>query len=699
MKKFSNSVYLKVEQAVGIIAIINPPLNALSCHVREGVVAALEGANSDINIHSIILYCEGQTFFAGADISEYGKEPQPEGPSLAQLIGALEKSTKPVIAAIHGSALGGGLEVAMGCHYRLATSSALLGFPEVHLGLIPAGGGTVRLPRFVGVSNALEMMISGIPISGKAAHKLGLVEKVVPGNIKKEAIKWAGEIVEHGAALISIRKKNEKLKIPLVTPELFINFKRSVGKKYKGFKAPRAIVEAVEAAVNLSFDEALEREQCLFQQCLESPESAAQRHFFASEQNAQNIPDVPQDTPCRDIKKVGVVGGGTMGAGISMCFANVGISVVLVEKSRGSLTKTMATIQKSYDSSAAKGNFSNEDVATCLSLIKGSLELENLGDADLIIEAIYEDLEMKVELFQQLDTICKPDAILASNTSFVDINDLASITSRPNNVIGTHFYSPAHVMKLLEVVRGSETSVEVIATIMKLAKYLDKVGVLVGASPGFVGNRMLSARSKESGSLLLQNALPHEIDEVLLDFGFPMGPYAMYDLAGLDVGWKKEKTLNKEISIRHQLCERGRFGQKTGKGFYDYPDGGRVPHNSEEVHLMVEDVAKKAGIVRLPVHRGNMCKRMIYAMINEAANILSEGIALRPSDIDVIWVYGFGWPIYRGGITYFADQVGIQNIVNDLNHFADEHGEQLRPAPLLLQMAESGKNFGDLHNV
>ena len=696
MKELTQSVSFEVDGDIGVIIINNPPVNALSYHVRQGIFDGIKEAEGNDEVKSIVMHCEGRTFVAGGDISEFGKPPIPGAPHLREAIDAMEACSKPVVAALHGTALGGGLETAMGAHYRVATATARVGQPEVHLGIPPGAGGTVRLPRVVGVQKALEMNVSGNPISAQEAHSYGLVDEIVEGDLKEGAIAFARKVVAEGRPLVKIRDKNEKLEEAKNDTDLFNNFRKSIARKSRGFKAPEAIVQCVEGAVNLPFDEAIKNEHRISQECLDSPESEAQRYFFFIERLANKIPDIPKDSTTRKIEKVGILGAGTMGGGIAMNFLNAGIPVKMVEIKQEALDRGVGIIRKNYQNSANKGRITEQDVEDRMALLEGHLDKSVFRDVDLVIEAVFEEMEVKKTMFAELNKICKPGAILASNTSYLDVNEIASVTSRPEDVVGTHFFSPANVMKLLEIVRGEKTSKDIIATLMSLSKKIGKVAVVVGVCHGFVGNRMLAARGVESESLLLKNALPQEIDKVIYEFGFPMGPFAMEDLAGLDLGWKGDQTPDKETNIFHQLCARNRRGQKTGAGFYDYQEGSRTPIPNAEVEEIIKKVSEASHITRESISEEDMLKRMIYAMINEAAKILEEGIALRPSDIDVVWVYGYGWPVYRGGPTYYADQIGLKNIVEDLEKYAHKYGEHLAPAPLLKKLAEEGKGFKDL---
>ena len=696
MKELSQSVSYDLKDGVGILISNNPPVNAMSYHVRQGLVDGLEMAQSDEDAQAIVLHCEGRTFFPGMDITEFANPNVPEAPTTTGLIEEFEGASKPVIAAIHGTALGGGLETALGCHFRVAAPSAKLGLPEVKLGTIPGAGGTVRLPRVMGVQKALEMMTSGNPISARQAFAGGLVDEIVEGDLLSGAIAFAKKVVSENRSLVKIRDLDEKLESARENPAIFDDFRKSIARKSRGFKAPEAIIQSVEAAVRLPFDEALRNERRLFEECQTSPEASAQQYFFFAERQAKKIPDVPKDTHTREIKSVGVIGAGTMGGGISMNFLNRGIPVTLLEATQEALDRGLGVIEKNYANTAKKGRITEDDAKQRMALLTGSLDYQALSDVDLVVEAVFEDMDLKKSVFEMIDNICKPGCVLASNTSYLNINEIAAVTSRPQDVIGLHFFSPANVMRLMEIVRGDQTSKEVIATCMKLGTDIGKVAVVVGVCRGFVGNRILSARMRQSEDLLLKNAMPQEIDRVVFDFGFPMGPFAMRDLAGLDIGWLGDETPDKDTNIRHQLCTRGRRGQKTGGGFYDYRDGSRTPIPNAEVEQIIRDVSKNAGITRKEISQDDMLARMLYAMVNEAAKILDEGIAQSAAAIDVIWVYGYGWPIYRGGLTYYADQIGLKMIVDDLEHFSKEYDDpDLEPAPLLRELASEGKSFRD----
>ena len=689
----SQSVSYDARDGVAVLISNNPPVNAMSYHVRQGLVDGLEMAQGDEDVQAIVIHCEGRTFFPGMDITEFANPNVPEAPTTTGVIEKLESASKPVVAAIHGTALGGGLETALGCHYRVAVPSAKLGLPEVKLGIIPGAGGTVRLPRVMGVQKALEMMTSGNPISAKQALDEGLVDEIVEGDLLTGAIAFAKKVVSENKPLAKIRDLEEKLEGARENPATFDDFRKSIARRTRGFKAPEAIIRSVEAAVRLPFDEAIRNERELFVECQNSPEARAQQYFFFAERQAKKVSDVPKDTSTREIKSVGVIGAGTMGGGISMNFLNRGIPVTLLEATQEALDRGLGIIEKNYASTAKKGRITEEDAKQRMSLLTGSLDYQALSAVDLVIEAVFEDMDLKKSVFERIDKICKPGCVLASNTSYLNINEIAAVTSRPQDVIGLHFFSPANVMRLMEIVRGEQTSKEVLATCMKLGTDIGKVAVVVGVCRGFVGNRILSARMRQSEDLLLKNAMPKEIDQIVFDFGFPMGPFAMRDLAGLDIGWLREDTPDKDTNIRHQLCTRGRRGQKTGGGFYDYQEGSRTPIPNAEVEQLIEEVSKNAGITRREIPQEDMLKRMIYAMVNEAAKILDEGIAQRAAAIDVIWVYGYGWPTYRGGLTYYADQIGLTSIVEDLERFSKEYDPELEPAPLLRELAQEGKSF------
>ena len=678
--------------AIAIVTIDSPPVNALSHAVRSGIKSALDAAIADHAIQGVVLICAGRTFVAGADITEFGK-PMKE-PGLAAVIDTLEASAKPVIAAIHGTALGGGLELALACHYRVAAADARLGLPEVKLGILPGAGGTQRLPRIVGLPLALDMITGGDPIGARQARENGLVDEIAGADLRAAGIAFAEKAVRERLPLRRIRDMSDKLKVP--EPDFFRNYRSTLSKRRRGLEAPQACVDAVEAAATLPFDQGLKRERELFVKLLGGEQSKAQRYFFFAEREAAKIPDVPSDTPVKQIRKAAVIGAGTMGGGIAMNFANVGISVTVVEANRDALERGLGIVRKNYEISAQRSGMDKDEIDRRMGLIKGSISYDDIADADLVIEAVFEDMALKKEVFAKLDRLAKPDAILATNTSTLDVNAIAASTKRPESVIGLHFFSPANVMRLLEIVRGGKTGKPVIASSMALAKTIRKVPALVGVCDGFVGNRMLAQRGREAERLLIQGALPHQVDKVLTDFGFPMGPFAMGDLAGLDVGWRVRQARGTKAPIADALYEAGRLGQKTGNGYYHYEPGSRAPLPDPEVERIIVEVSKKLGVERKPIPDAEILERLVYPMINEGAKILDEGIALRPGDIDVIWIYGYGWPIYRGGPMHFADSIGLAKIAARLSAFAERFGESaLRPAPLLQRLAAAGQGFAD----
>ncbi|MCG9916691.1 MAG: 3-hydroxyacyl-CoA dehydrogenase NAD-binding domain-containing protein [Phenylobacterium sp.] len=683
---------LTLDGDVAVITLNSPPVNALSAAVRQGLFDAFTQANADAAAKAIVLICDGRTFIAGADITEFGGAMA--GASLPQVQDAIEGSTKPVIAAIHGTALGGGLEVALCAHYRVAVPSARLGLPEVNLGLLPGAGGTQRLPRVVGVETALAMMTSGRHVPAKEAKGLGLVDELVEeGQQREAALAYARKVVAEGRPLTKIRDQNEKLEAAKGKPEIFAAFRKANARKFRGFLAPEYNIRCIEAAVNMPFNEGLEFERKLFLELMSGSQSAAQRYAFFAERQAQKIPDVADDTPVLPVNKVGIIGAGTMGGGIAMNFANVGIPVVLIEVKQDALDRGLATIRKNYERTASRGGITLEQVEERCALITGSLEMEALAEVDLVIEAVFERMDIKKDIFTKLDAICKPGAILSTNTSGLDIDEIASVTKRPESVIGLHFFSPANVMKLLEIVRADHTSKEVIATSMKLAKKIGKVAVLVGVCPGFVGNRILGQRQREAQKLVMEGAMPWDIDRVLYDFGFPMGPFAMSDLAGLDIGWVKERS--KGESIRDVLCELDRRGQKTGAGYYDY-DESRNAVPSPVTEQVIKDFIVKTGANPRDVTDEEILERCIYPMINEGAKILEEGKAIRPSDIDVVWQNGYGWPVYRGGPMWYGDHVGLPKVLAKMQEFHATMGDQFKPSALLEKLVAEGKSFKDL---
>ncbi len=683
---------------IGVISVNNPPVNALAQVVREGINNAVAAAQQDES-EAIVLCCEGRTFIAGADITEFGKPPQE--PGLPVVLSAIENSSKPVIAAIHGTALGGGFEVSLACHYRCAIPSAKVGLPEVKLGLLPGAGGTQRVPRIAGVKAALDMITSGNPVNADKALEMGLIDKIIDGSdLKAGAIEYASELVGSGAPLKRIRD----ITIDPATVEegYFDNARKQLAKRARGQIAPDKIVSCIEAAVALPMDQGLERERELFMELVTSPESAAMRHIFFAERLAAKIKDLPKDTPTREINKVAIIGGGTMGGGIAMCFANVGIPVTMLEINDEALARGMAIIEKNYKITVQKGKLAEDKMADRIALIQGTTNYEDIGDVDLVIEAVFENLELKKEIFAKLDTVCKQGAILASNTSYQDIDQIAAATSRPQDVVGMHFFSPANVMKLLENVRGEKTADDVIATAMQIGKKIGKVCALSRVCYGFIGNRMLGGYGREAQMLLMDGCTPTQVDSALENFGMAMGPLAMGDLAGLDVGYKARQSRTdlpddpKLYRMGTVLVEMGRHGQKTGSGFYKYDPQTRQRMPDPEVEAMIKDEAAKLGIEQRDISDQEIIERCFYPLINEGAKILEEGIAQRPSDIDVVYVFGYAFPAAKGGPMHFADQVGLKNVYDKICEFRDRDGEQYwQPAPLLEKLAKEGKTFAE----
>ena len=668
-----------------IVTSNNPPVNALGAAVRQGLVAAIEEAEGDASIKAVVIACAGQTFFAGADITEFGKPPVL--PWLPEVVDRIEGCAKPVVAAIHGTALGGGLEVALGCHYRVAVPAAKFGVPEVKLGLLPGAGGTQRLPRVAGVPKALEMATSGGMIGGKEAAAIGLVDRLIEGDLVQHAVAFAEEIRD----IRPLPKSSERQdKVDGIDPGIFADFRKANARKFKGFEAPELNIQAIEAAVAKPYAKGVLVERKLFMQLMSGRQARAQQYFFFAERKASKIDGIPDDTKPRDIKRVGMIGAGTMGGGISMNFLSAGIPVTIVEMQQDALDRGTSLMRKHYEATAAKGRMTADQVEAAMAALTPTLDFAALADCDLIIEAVFEQMDVKQEIFAKLDKIAKPGAILASNTSYLNIDEIAAATSRPQDVVGLHFFSPANVMKLLEVVRGAETGPDVLVTAMQLAKRIKKVAVVAGVCYGFIGNRMLIPRHREAEKLLLEGATPEQIDKVHLDFGMPMGPFQMSDLAGVDIGWHRDPT--RIETLRDALCAGNRWGQKKGAGFYDY-DEQRRPTPSPVVQRLIEEFAIKDGITRRDISDQEIIERTLYTMVNEGAKILEEGMAQRASDIDVVWIYGYGWPVYRGGPMHWADSEGLDKIVRGLRNQEARMGSDFSFSTLLIDKAAAGGKF------
>jgi 3-hydroxyacyl-CoA dehydrogenase len=688
MTQLTDTVRLETEGEIALIIVDNPPVNALSWHVRQGLFDGMTKAVAD-GAAGIVVICEGRTFIAGADISEFSGAPK--GPGLHEVQDAMENAPVPVIAAIHGTALGGGLEVALCAHYRVAVSSAKFGLPEVNLGLLPGAGGTQRLPRLTGVPKALEMMTSGRHISTAEAREAGLVDEVTDGDLRSAAVAFARRAVAEKMPLARVRDRDDKVLEARGNTEMFAKFRASIARKTRGFLAPEYNIQCIEAAANLPFDEGMAVERRLFTELMTGSQSAAQRYAFFAERAANKVPDIPADTPVVDVARCGVLGAGTMGGGIAMNFANVGIPVTIVERDQAALDRGLGVVRKNYERSAANGSIPAAAVEQRMALITGSTNKADFANCDLVIEAVFEDMDLKKSIFAELDQICKPGAIMASNTSALDVNEIAAVTSRPESVIGMHFFSPANVMKLLEVVRGEKSSDTTVATAMAISKKINKVAVLVGVCHGFVGNRMLFMRGAEAERMILEGATPAQVDRVLYEFGFPMGPFAMMDLAGLDIGWKEETSSSS--TVREVLCENGRRGQKNGRGYYTYDPETRASTPDPEVEQLIKDFAVTQGVAQREISDQEVLERCLYPMINEGAKILEEKIAIRGSDIDVVWVNGYGWPLYRGGPMHWADSVGLGEIANKIRGYsASLGGKHWELSPLLARLAaENGK--------
>ena len=700
----SDLVQLTRDGDIAVITIVNPPVNALSPGVPEGIGQSIAAIQNDDAIKGAVLIGSGTTFIAGADIKEFGKitsGQRREGINLNDLLLQIEDSSKPVVAAIHGTAFGGGLETAMACHYRVAVPSAQVGQPEVNLGIIPGAAGTQRLPRLAGVAKGVEMCAFGAPVKAAEALKAGIVDRVVDGDLLEGAKSFLREKISSGGPHTKTRDKNEKLEGAGASAEVFEAARAEARKTKRGIKAPLAAIDAVEAATKLSFEEGCKREREIFTDCLFSDQSKAMIHVFFGEREVSKIPGIGKDTKTYDIKKAAVVGAGTMGGGIAMNYANAGIPVIIREVEQAVLDRGMATIAKNYSNSVKKGRFSQEEMDRRMALISPQLTWDGFDQADIVVEAVFEGMALKKEVFKELDRICKPDAILASNTSTLNIDEIASVTSRPQMVIGHHFFSPANVMRLLEIVRGKETNNEVIATSMNLARKLRKVGVLVGNCRGFVGNRMIHQYGREAQFLVEEGALPQDVDGALYAYGMAMGPLAMGDLAGLDVGYRirKEYAHLDDPNVRHpvladRIVEMGRHGQKTQAGWYRY-DEQRRPQPDPEVEKLIEATSKELGVERRPISAEEIVDRTIYALVNEGAKILEEGYALRAVDIDIIYVNGYGFPAWRGGPMWYADTVGLPKVLARVEEFHSKFGDLWKPAPLLVELAKAGKRFNE----
>jgi 3-hydroxyacyl-CoA dehydrogenase len=694
----SNPVSLHVSGPVAVLSMDRPPVNSLGYDLRAGIADALDAANANPAVHIIVLTGTARAFSAGADVTEFGTPKGAKEPNLRVVIGMLENNAKPIVGAIAGQCLGGGLELAMGCHFRVALADAQLGLPEVKIGLLPGAGGTQRLPRLIGLEAALNMIVSGAPVAAAKFAGTGLVDRIIEGDLVAGAVAFAQEVLEK--KLPARRARDLKVKDP--QGEAFLQFARNtVGAMSKHFPAPMKCLEAVAASYSLSFDAGCQVEREGFLSLMAGPESRALRHVFSAERAAAKIPGLPTDTVLRKIAKVGVIGAGTMGGGITMNFLNAGIPVVLLETRQEALDKGLATIRRNYENSMKKGKLKPEQVEQRMALVTGTLSYDAFADADLVIEAVFENMDVKQTVFETLDKICKPGAILASNTSYLNLDQIASFTKRPGDVIGLHFFSPANVMRLLEVVRGAKTAPDVLATSMAVAKTIKKIAIVSGVCDGFIGNRMLARYGAAAQGVLNAGALPQQIDGALQKYGMAMGPFRMGDLAGLDIGWATRKRKAAEAGVELKpgvpdlLCELGRFGQKTGAGYYRYEAGKRDPIPDALTEKLITDYRTANAITPRKISDDEVIERCIFALVNEGARILDEGIAARASDIDIAYLNGYGFPLHRGGPMLQADIIGLPNVVRALRRFAAEPGADAswQPAPYLIKLAEDGKNF------
>ncbi len=690
------SASYEVKGVVAVITLNNPPVNGLGYATRCGIFDGLKQAMADAKVKAVVITGAGKAFSGGADIKEFNTPKSSAEPTLHTVLAALEAAEKPVVAAVHSVAMGGGLELALGCHYRVAAPKAQIALPEVKLGILPGAGGTQRLPRVVGVETALNMIVSGNPVPSEKLAKTKLFDQMVEGDLMAAALAFAQKVAD-----VRPLPKVRDIKIDYPNDQAFFQFARNtVGALSKNFPAPLKCVECVAAAVSKKFDDGLKVERENFMYLVQTPESKALRHFFFAERAASKIPDVPEDTPKRPINSAAIIGAGTMGGGIAMNFANAGIPVTVLEMKQEALDKGLAIIRKNYENTMKKGRLKPEQVEERCGLIKGTLSYDAIKNADIVIEAVFEDMAVKETVFKKLDEVMKPGAILASNTSTLNVDKIAAFTKRPQDVIGTHFFSPANVMKLLEIVRGAKTGKDVLATTMALAKKIKKTGVVSGVCDGFIGNRMIEQYSRQAGFLLEEGCLPEQVDKAIEKLGFAMGPFRMGDLAGNDVGWyiRKRRYVErpnmKYSKTADLLCEMGRFGQKTGAGWYDYKPGDRTPYPSQIVNDMIVKHSKDIGVERRKISDQEIVERLMYALVNEAAYLLEEGIAQRASDVDMVYLTGYGFPLHRGGPMFYADTVGLFNVVTAMEKYArGRHGEYWKPAPLIARLAAEGKTF------
>ena len=692
------TVLYEIKENIAILTVDNPPVNPLSDGIRTGVYESIIKAQADDSVIGVVLTGNGRAFIAGADISEFGG--QIEGKTLNEMFEKLEFCTKPVVAAINGLALGGGLETALCCNYRIADSQAIVGLPEVNLGLLPGGGGTQRLPRLAGPAEALKMMLSGMHISAKKALDMGIIDKISE-NVVDDSIEFIKEVSKNTEHHPKVRDFNEKVINARGSDNILLEAQAMAAKTRKGQFAPGQIIKCVESAINIDdFDEGLKKEGEYFLECLMHPQREAMIHIFFGERAASKISDLPKETKIMDIKKAGIIGSGTMGGGISMCFANAGIPVHIIDQDEENIKRGLSVIEKNYDFMVNRGKLTAEQKDKVFGLISSSLDYKDLSDCDIVIEAVYENLELKHKIFKSLDEHVKEGAILASNTSGLDIDSIASVTNRPELVVGTHFFSPANIMRLLEVVRGAQTSDETLATVMDIGKKLKKAAVVSLNAPGFIGNRMLFRYTAQANMLLLEGALPHQIDQALESFGLNMGPFRMMDLVGLDLGWRARKLGGKEsplhAKIGDELCEQDRYGQKSSAGYYNYSEGSRAPNPAPENEAIYEKISSENGFTRREISDEEIIDRCTLALINEGADILSEGVAQRAADIDVVYINGYGFPIWRGGPMHHANAIGLDKVLEKLNKYKEITGnDAYNPSELLIKLAKNGEKLGE----
>jgi len=686
----------EIKGVIAVITMNNPPVNGLGHATRSGIFDGLKKALADSAVKAVVITGAGKAFSGGADIKEFNTPKTFAEPNLLTVIAAIEAADKPVVAAIHSVAMGGGLELALGCHYRVASPGTQIALPEVKLGLLPGAGGTQRLPRVTGVETALTMIVTGNPVPSERLAGTKLFDRMIEGDLMAGAIAFAGEIAERRPL-----PKVRDIRIDLPDREAFFqSARKTVGAASKHFPAPLKCVDCVEAAATMPFEEGMKVEGGNFLALVQTTESKALRHYFFGERAAAKIPDVPEETPKRPIKSAAVIGAGTMGGGIAMNFANAGIPVVVLEVNQEALDKGLGTVRRNYESSLKKGRLTPDKFEQRTGLIRGTLSYDEIQNADIVIEAVFEEMSIKETVFRKLDEVMKPGAILASNTSTLDVNRIAGFTGRPQDVIGTHFFSPANMMRLLEIVRGEKTAKDVLATTMALAKKIKKIGVVSGVCDGFIGNRMIEQYARQAGFLLEEGCLPGQMDKAMEEFGFAMGPFRMGDLAGNDIGWYIRKRRYAEhpdvvySKTADLLCEMGRFGQKTGAGWYDYKPGDRTPYPSQRVNDMIVNHSREIGVERREISDQEIVERLVYVMVNEAADLLAEGIAQRASDVDIVYLTGYGFPMHRGGPMFYADTVGLSNVVAAMEKYGGgRHGEFWKPAPLLLKLAAEGKTF------